>query len=144
LQPLPARGSLGRQVSHASVVTIHDIGIEESKQTPDLVMELVEGQSLEKIISKGCLPFPSACEYVAHVAVALSIARKRALIHGDVKPANILISNKNRVKLTDLGMARLAAHQNADFAIRRTPASTRDTGDDADACPQQQLGGFGE
>ena len=119
------------KLSHPSVITIHDMGIEESTQTPYLVMELVEGQALEKLISKGSIPFPSACEYAAHVAVALSIAHRRAVIHGDVKPANVLITNENRVKLTDFGMARLAAHQNADFAIRGTPAYW---------CPEQILG----
>jgi serine/threonine-protein kinase len=119
------------KLSHPSVITIHDMGIEESTQTPYLVMELVEGQSLEKLISKGSIPFPSACEYAAHLAVALSVAHRRAVIHGDVKPANILVTNENRVKLTDFGMARLAAHQNADFAIRGTPAYW---------CPEQILG----
>jgi len=119
------------KLSHPSVITIHDMGIEESTQTPYLVMELVEGQSLEKLISKGSIPFPSACEYAAHVAVALSVAHRRAVIHGDVKPANILVTNENRVKLTDFGMARLAAHQNADLAIRGTPAYW---------CPEQILG----
>ena len=119
------------KLSHPSVITIHDMGIEESTQTPYLVMELVEGQSLEKLIAKGSLPFPTACEYTAHVAIALSVAHKRAVIHGDVKPANILITTENRVKLTDFGMARLAAHQNADFSIRGTPAYW---------CPEQILG----
>lgn len=119
------------KLSHPSVITIHDMGIEESTQTPYLVMELVEGQALEKIIAKGSIPFPTACEYAAHVAIALGVAHKRAVIHGDVKPANILVTAENRVKLTDFGMARLAAHQNADFAIRGTPAYW---------CPEQILG----
>jgi serine/threonine-protein kinase len=119
------------KLSHPSVIIIHDMGIEESTQTPFLVMELVEGQPLEKIIAKGSIPFPSACEWAAHVAVALSVAHRRAVIHGDVKPANILITHENRVKLTDFGMARLASHQGADFAIRGTPAYW---------CPEQILG----
>jgi eukaryotic-like serine/threonine-protein kinase len=119
------------KLNHPSVITVHDMGVEESSQTPYLVMELVEGQSLEKMISKGSLPFPSACEYAAHVAVALSVAHRRNVIHGDIKPANILITTENRVKLTDFGMARLSAHQNADYAVRGTPAYW---------CPEQILG----
>ena len=119
------------KLSHPSVITVHDMGIDESTQVPYLVMELVEGQSLEKLISKGSIPFPAACEYAAHVAIALSVAHRRAVIHGDVKPANILITADNRVKLTDFGMARLASHQHADFAIRGTPAYW---------CPEQILG----
>ncbi|MGB7435562.1 MAG: serine/threonine-protein kinase [Candidatus Acidiferrum sp.] len=118
------------KLSHPSIITVHDMGIEESTQTPYLVMELVEGQPLEKIIAKGSVPFPTACEWAAHVAQALAVAHRRAVIHGDIKPANILITNENRVKLTDFGMARLASHQ-TDSAVRGTPAYW---------CPEQILG----
>ena len=118
------------KLSHPSIITVHDMGIEESTQTPYLVMELVEGQSLEKIISKGSIAFPTACEWAAHVAHALAVAHRRAVIHGDIKSANILITNDNRVKLTDFGMARLASHQ-TDSAVRGTPAYW---------CPEQILG----
>ncbi len=110
------------QISHPSIITLHDIGIEESTLTPYLVMELVEGQSLEKILSKGSIPFPAACNWAAHVAVALAVAHRRGIIHGDVKPANILITHDNRVKLTDFGMARLASHDSGDTSLLGTPA----------------------
>lgn len=118
------------KLTHPCVIAVHDMGIEESTQTPYMVMELVEGQSLEKIIAKGCLTFPTACEYAAHVATALGVAHRRAVIHGDIKPANILITNENRVKLTDFGMARLASHQ-VDSSVHGTPAYW---------CPEQILG----
>src|SRR5208283_4302597 len=110
------------QISHPSIVTLHDMGIEESSLTPYLVMELVEGQSLEKILTKGSVPFPSACNWTAHVAVALAVAHRRGIIHGDVKPANILITTDNRVKLTHFGMARLASHHTGATPLLGTPA----------------------
>jgi serine/threonine protein kinase len=119
------------KLSHPSIITVHDMGIEESTQTPYLVMELVEGQPLDKIVSKGSVPFSTACDWAAHVAVALSVSHRRAVIHGDVKPANILITLDNRVKLTDFGMARLASHQGPDSSVRGTPAYW---------CPEQILG----
>ncbi len=119
------------KLSHPAVITVHDMGIEESTGTPYLVMELVEGQPLDKLIVKGSIPFPTACEWAAHVAIALGIAHRRAVIHGDVKPANILITPENRVKLTDFGMARLANHQGADARLKGTPAYW---------CPEQILG----
>ena len=119
------------KLSHPSIITVHDMGIEESTQTPYLVMEMVEGQSLEKILStKGSIPFSTACEWAGHVAAALAVAHRRVVIHGDIKPANILITTENRVKLTDFGMARLASHQ-TDSAVRGTPAYW---------CPEQILG----
>jgi serine/threonine protein kinase len=118
------------KLSHPAIISVHDIGIEESTQTPYLVMEMVDGQSLEKVISKGSVPYPTACEWAGHVAEALAVAHRRAVIHGDIKSANILITHENRVKLTDFGMARLASHQ-TDSAVRGTPAYW---------CPEQILG----
>ena len=110
------------KLSHPAVIVVHDMGIEEATSTPYLVMELVEGQSLEKVIAKGSVPYPTACEWVAHVAAALNEAHRRNVIHGDVKPANVLITTENRVKLTDFGMARLASHQGKDSPLLGTPA----------------------
>lgn len=119
------------KLSHPSIINVHDMGIEESSHTPYLVMEYVEGQPLDKIIAKGSVPYPTACEYAGHVALALAVAHRRAVIHGDIKPANILITTENRVKLTDFGMARLASHHGNDFSVRGTPAYW---------CPEQILG----
>jgi len=119
------------KLSHPAVITVHDMGIEESTQTPYLVMEMVEGQPLDKLITKGSIPYPTACDWTAQVAVALAVAHRRAVIHGDVKPANILITNDNRVKLTDFGMARLASHQGSSSDLKGTPAYW---------CPEQILG----
>jgi len=82
------------------------LGIEEATSTPYLVMEYLEGQALDRILDKGSVPFPRACALVAEVAVALHTAHRKGVIHGDVKPANILITDENRVKLMDFGMAR--------------------------------------
>ncbi len=110
------------KLSHPAIVTLHDMGIDESTMTPYLVMELVEGQPLERIIAKGSVPYACACAWAAHVAAALSVAHHNAVIHGDIKPANILITTDNRVKLTDFGMARLASRQGADSSLFGTPA----------------------
>jgi len=65
------------KLSHPFIVTLHDMGIEESTSTPYLVMELVEGQPLDKLLSKGSVPFSTACAWVAEVAVALHRGRER-------------------------------------------------------------------
>lgn len=110
------------KLSHPFIITLHDVGIEESTLTPYLVMELVEGQSLEKLLSKGSIPVPGACAWAGQVALGLEVAHRRGVIHGDVKPANVLITQEGRPKLTDFGMARLASHEKSDTPLLGTPA----------------------
>jgi len=119
------------KLSHPFVITLHDMGIEESSSTPYLVMELVEGQSLEKMLASGSAPYATACAWTAQVATALHAAHRRNIIHGDIKPANILITTENRTKLTDFGMARLASHDTGDTSLLGTPAYW---------CPEQIMG----
>ena len=119
------------QLSHPNIITLHDMGIEESTQTPYLVMEYVEGLPLDRVLEKGTLPFPRACAWIAHAAEALDVAHKRGVIHGDVKPANILITTDGKVKLTDFGMARVAKRDGGDSPLLGTPAYW---------CPEQIMG----
>jgi serine/threonine protein kinase len=119
------------QLSHPSIMTLHDMGIDEPTQTPYLVMEYLEGLPLDRILEKGSLPFPKACAWVAEIACALGVAHRKGVIHGDVKPANVLITNDGRVKLMDFGMARLASHDTGASPLLGTPAYW---------CPEQILG----
>jgi eukaryotic-like serine/threonine-protein kinase len=119
------------QLSHPSIITLHDMGIEESISTPYLVMEFLNGQPLDRVLEKGSVPMPRACAWVAEVATALAAAHKKGVIHGDIKPANILITDEGRVKLMDFGMARLASRESAGSTLSGTPAYW---------CPEQIMG----
>src|SRR5256714_1311264 len=119
------------QISHPSIIPLHDMGIDEASQTPYLVMEFVEGQSLEKLLEKGSVPFPRACAWAADIATALGVAHRKGVIHGDVKPANVLITDEGRIKLTDFGMARLASHDSKETPLLGSPAYW---------CPEQIMG----
>jgi eukaryotic-like serine/threonine-protein kinase len=119
------------QISHPSIVTLHDMGIDEASQTPYLVMEFIEGQSLEKVLEKGSVPCARACAVAADIAEALAVAHRKGVIHGDVKPANILIMDNGRIKLTDFGMARLASFDSKDTPLLGSPAYW---------CPEQIMG----
>lgn len=119
------------QLSHPAIITLHDMGIEEATQTPYLVMEYLEGPALEQLLSKGHLPYPKACAWAADVATALGAAHRKGIIHGDVKPANILTTLNGRVKLTDFGMARLASRDAIGSPLLGTPAYW---------CPEQIIG----
>src|ERR1700736_674832 len=118
------------QLSHPSIIALHDMAFEESNSTPYLVMELLEGQPLDRLLEQGSIPLPRACALVAEAAVALGAAHRKGIIHGDVKPANILITDDGRIKLMDFGMARLASGDAAGKLLG-TPAYW---------CPEQIMG----
>ncbi len=119
------------QLSHPSIITLHDMGVDEATQTPYLVMEFLEGQPLDRILDKGSIPFSRASAWTAEVACALGAAHRKGVIHGDVKPANVLITEDGRVKLMDFGMARLASRDSAATPLVGTPAYW---------CPEQIMG----
>ncbi|MDX1620264.1 MAG: Stk1 family PASTA domain-containing Ser/Thr kinase, partial [Nitriliruptorales bacterium] len=73
---------------------------------PFIVMELVEGRSLQEAIAAGGLTEQRALEVCAEVCAALQFAHERGLVHRDVKPGNILLADDGSVKVTDFGIAR--------------------------------------
>ena len=93
-------------VSHDHVVTIH--AIDEVNRPAFIVMEFVDGQSLqEKIDRSGALQLTEILRIGMQTAAGLAAAHKQGLVHRDIKPANILLENGvERVKLTDFGLAR--------------------------------------
>lgn len=93
------------RIIHPNVVTVFDAGREG--QLLYLVMELIEGQSLQDRMRAGLFPSQAeALELAAQVADALSVAHGFSVVHRDVKPANILVTADGRVKVSDFGVAK--------------------------------------
>jgi serine/threonine protein kinase len=82
-----------------------------------LIMEFVEGVDLAALVTRsGVLPVASACELVRQAALGLQHAFEHGLVHRDVKPSNLMLAHDGRVKVLDLGLARLhAAEAEADL-----------------------------
>jgi uncharacterized protein (TIGR03067 family) len=93
-------------VSHDHVVAIY--AIDDDARPPLIVMEYIDGQSLQqKIDSTGALDVKSILRVGMQAAAGLSAAHRQGLVHRDIKPANILLENGiEKVKLTDFGLAR--------------------------------------
>jgi eukaryotic-like serine/threonine-protein kinase len=93
------------QLSHPCIVTIHDLG--EDQDLTYMAMEYLEGEDLEKFVSKkSLLPLRKVIHVVASVAEALDFAHRADVIHRDIKPANIRLLKNGGVKVTDFGIAR--------------------------------------
>jgi serine/threonine-protein kinase len=92
-------------LSHPNIVSIYDVGYEEGIHY--IVMEYIKGQSLKELIEEmGHLPVRMAADYACQIAHALQNAHRHGIIHRDVKPHNMLISEEGRVKVADFGIAQ--------------------------------------
>ncbi|MBQ18755.1 MAG: hypothetical protein CMJ65_16720 [Planctomycetaceae bacterium] len=96
----------GAGLSHHNIVTVYQV--EEFNDVPVLVMEFVEGQSLQAVLAKGTpLSVSRILSIARQVAAGLAAAHQRGLIHRDIKPGNILLEQgSGRVRITDFGLAR--------------------------------------
>jgi serine/threonine protein kinase len=95
-------------LSHPNIVTIHDVVEQSDDGMAFIAMEYVRGTNLKALLQGDQpLTLPFIVEVIAQVADALDYAHSHRVVHRDVKPANILITADNRVKITDFGIARL-------------------------------------
>src|SRR5260370_11824861 len=85
-------------------------------------MEYVAGKTLEDHLGSSTLTLQRACAWAADLAGALAIAHRAGIIHGDVKPRNILVTSENKVKLGDFGIARFASQDSRSRNLMCTPA----------------------
>ena len=98
------------RLAHPGIVTVYDVS--EQEGTPFLVMELIEGRTLEKILESGeRFDTKRVMELGQQLAEALDYAHKGGVIHWDIKPANIMVTADGRPKITDFGVAKLTAAQ---------------------------------
>ena len=94
-------------LQHPNIATLHTALRVDGRLL--MIMELVEGVSLEETLQRGPVQVPLAVHYIVQVLAALQFAHERGVIHRDIKPANILIAGGGVVKLTDFGIARSEA-----------------------------------
>jgi serine/threonine protein kinase len=92
------------QLHHPNIVTIHDIIF--TPETGFIVMEFIEGTTLQSLLKKERLPLPVAIEVTAQVGSALQYAHEHKIIHRDIKPANIMITPSYEARITDFGIAK--------------------------------------
>jgi serine/threonine protein kinase len=92
-------------LNHPNIVTIHEI--DEVDGVDFLVMELVDGQTLERLIPDGGLPVTQALDYAIAIAAALNAAHGAGIVHRDIKPANVMVADSGQIKVLDFGIAKL-------------------------------------
>src|SRR5215470_9903954 len=91
------------KLSHPHICALHDIGHQDDVDF--LVMEFLDGETLEQRLFKGPLPAEQALRYGVQIADALAKAHKAGITHRDLKPANVMLT-KSGAKLMDFGLAK--------------------------------------
>ncbi len=116
-------------LNHPGICTIHDMNDSESQ--PFLVMELLEGQTLDRTYGGHAVPLPRLLELGVQLADALDAAHRRGILHRDMKPSNIFVTGSGQTKILDFGLARLEAAGEADSTdagrMLTSPGSTLGT-----------------
>ena len=107
--PIPAAALLAEAraaaaLNHPNVCAIH--AVDSSLGAPMIVMEYVAGRPLSGFLMKGPLARQQAAGLCRQVALGMAAAHARGVVHGDLKPANILVTPEGTVKIVDFGMAR--------------------------------------
>lgn len=122
---------------HPNIITVFDVNIEGD--TPYIVMDYVEGETLDRIIARqGRLAPALALHYMAGVASGLDYAHSKGVIHRDIKPSNILVDKAQHVYLLDFGIARMTQSLN-EAPVSETPASEAILGTPGYMSPDQIL-----
>lgn len=97
-------------ITHPNIVSVYDVGVDGNLYY--IVMELVKGKTLKEIIieEKGPLPWKWSVNIATQIASALEIAHKNHIIHRDIKPHNIIITEDGVAKVTDFGIAKAVSN----------------------------------
>lgn len=122
------------RISNPHVVSIYDVGFENGLYY--IVMEYVDGITLKEYIAeKGVLPWKKAAEFAAQICEGLSAAHKKSVIHRDIKPQNIIMTQGEVLKVTDFGIARATSQAT-------TTTSNSTIGTVHYLSPEQARGGY--
>ncbi|HEY1758617.1 MAG TPA: serine/threonine-protein kinase [Bryobacteraceae bacterium] len=112
---------IARQITHANVCRVYDIG--EIEGQPYLSMEYIDGEDLGSLLRRiGRLPADKATEFARKMCAGLAAAHKQGVLHRDLKPANVMIDGRGELHIMDFGLAAVATQLEGAEVRNGTPA----------------------
>jgi tetratricopeptide (TPR) repeat protein/tRNA A-37 threonylcarbamoyl transferase component Bud32 len=110
------------QLNHPNIVAIHKVGRDEKRGIHYLIMELLDGKTLEHIVAdKGTLKPEEAVPLILQAAEALAAAHDKKIVHRDIKPENIMVDKRGVVKIMDFGLAKVVQPDMKSTKVMGTP-----------------------
>src|SRR5215475_13070282 len=106
-------------LNHPNIAQIY--GLEESDNTRCIVMELVEGETLQERLRRGAIPIDEALAIAKQICEALEAAHEKGIIHRDLKPANTKQTKDGAVKVLDFGLARMREGEGTATNLSNSP-----------------------
>ncbi len=106
------------RTSHPNLVQVHDL--EQIGDANYIVLEFVKGKSLRELVNQGPIPLPKTFAVMHGVLQALDYAHRHSIVHRDMKPENVLLSDEGNVKVADFGIARLTDDTGAGSTATKT------------------------
>jgi alkyl hydroperoxide reductase subunit AhpC len=127
-------------LNHPNVCTV--FAVDDSEGVPMIAMEYVDGQPLSLLLRTGALAAAQVADLVRQIALGMAAAHGLGIVHGDLKPANLLVTRGGAVKITDFGLARRAAPPQDSEATQdwEYPEEGRIAGTPAYMSPEQSRG----
>ncbi|HLF85340.1 MAG TPA: protein kinase [Blastocatellia bacterium] len=117
-------------IDHPNICTVYEVN--EAEDVLFFVMQYIDGKTLKKFIGGRPLPLDQSLEFSLEIADALAEAHRRNVIHRDIKSSNIMLNERNQLKILDFGLAKLVmpsadssgAHHTAELTALGTPFGT--------------------
>jgi serine/threonine protein kinase/Tol biopolymer transport system component len=114
LERFEREARLAAAINHPNICTVYEVG--EFNGSPFLAMELLEGETLKHHIKSKPVPLDTLLDWTIQIAEGLDAAHARGIVHRDMKPANLFITNTGQAKILDFGLAKLRSR-------RKTPVA---------------------
>lgn len=92
-------------LNHPNIIAVHDVGVQGS--IAFIVTELLEGETIGQRLNDGPVPPREAVEYATQIASGLAAGHDRGIVHRDIKPDNLFVTNDRRIKILDFGLAKV-------------------------------------
>ena len=113
------------RMAHPTIVRVFDAGEDvevgadgHERPVPYIVMELVHGRLLKDVVATGPVPIDDALRYVDGILEALEYSHRAGVVHRDIKPGNVMITDSGRIKVMDFGIARAVSDSSSTVAAR--------------------------